>query len=256
MIANYHTHTARCGHAQGVEEEYVQAALGRGLKTLGFADHTPYIFPGDYYSDFRMRPEELPGYADTVRSLRDAYREQINIHLGVEAEYYPDLFRDTLALLRDNGVEYLLLGQHCCGNEIGNHHNALPTAQEADIKQYCHQTMEGMNTGLFTYFAHPDMFRFIGSDEVYTRYMRELCREAKGCGVPLEINLLGVEDNRHYPRRLFWEIAAEEGCPVILGCDAHRPAALAVTEPEEKALALVKELGLTLLDRVELRPIG
>jgi len=255
LIANYHTHTPRCGHAVGEEEEYVRHALKRGLKTLGFADHTPYLFPGDYYSNFRMRPEELPAYADTVRGLRDAYRGQIDVRLGVEAEYYPDLFRDTLSLLRENGVEYMLLGQHCCGNEIGFPHNNFPTDREEDIKRYCHQTMEAMNTGLFTYFAHPDMLGFTGDDGVYTRYMRELCREAKGCDMPLEINLLGVEENRKYPRRLFWEIAAEEGCAVVLGCDAHRPEALSVTAPEEKALAMVEELGLTLLAQPKMRSI-
>ena len=41
MTENYHTHTARCRHATGTEEEYVLAAIDRGLKILGFSDHTP-----------------------------------------------------------------------------------------------------------------------------------------------------------------------------------------------------------------------
>ena len=36
MIANYHTHTPRCNHAVGSEEEYVQQALKAGIKILGF----------------------------------------------------------------------------------------------------------------------------------------------------------------------------------------------------------------------------
>jgi Histidinol phosphatase and related hydrolases of the PHP family len=36
---NWHTHTSRCGHAVGTDEEYVQAAIQGGLKTLGFSDH-------------------------------------------------------------------------------------------------------------------------------------------------------------------------------------------------------------------------
>ena len=34
--ANYHTHTARCGHAIGTDEEYVQAAIQAGLKNPWF----------------------------------------------------------------------------------------------------------------------------------------------------------------------------------------------------------------------------
>ena len=59
MIANYHTHTPRCRHAQGTEEEYAQAAVNAGMEILGFSDHTPYWFPGDYYSHLRMYPNEL-----------------------------------------------------------------------------------------------------------------------------------------------------------------------------------------------------
>ena len=36
---NYHTHTSRCGHALGTDEEYVLEALGFGLTELGFSDH-------------------------------------------------------------------------------------------------------------------------------------------------------------------------------------------------------------------------
>ena len=71
MIANYHTHTHRCNHAIGREEDYVKEALKAGLKILGWADHTPYLFTGGYYSTFRMRPIQLPGYVKTIQELRE-----------------------------------------------------------------------------------------------------------------------------------------------------------------------------------------
>ena len=40
MLTNYHTHTTRCGHAEGTEEEYILTALRCGYKVLGFSDHT------------------------------------------------------------------------------------------------------------------------------------------------------------------------------------------------------------------------
>ncbi len=86
MIANYHTHTTRCRHAVGAEEDYVKNAIKRGLDILGFSDHTPQYFPGDYYSRMRMFPEELTDYCDTVRKLRQDYAGHLQIHLGAEAE--------------------------------------------------------------------------------------------------------------------------------------------------------------------------
>ena len=45
MRANYHTHTYRCNHASGTEEEYIQCALDGNIEVLGFSDHTPYFSP-------------------------------------------------------------------------------------------------------------------------------------------------------------------------------------------------------------------
>ena len=116
MIANYHTHTARCGHALGEDREYAEAAYRAGLKTLGFSDHTPhfYLDGGTGRQTIRMRPDELPGYAASVRALAEEYRGQLEILLGVEAEYYPALFARTVELLREHGVEYLILDMISC----------------------------------------------------------------------------------------------------------------------------------------------
>lgn len=255
MIANFHSHTFRCNHAFGSEEAYVEAALQKNIKLLGFSDHTPYFFPGEYYSTFRMRPEELKGYCDTVLALRKKYAGKIEIPLGLELEYYPDLLPALLPFLRDHGIEYLLLGQHLIGNEIGEHYSGHPTADGGLLRRYCHQSMEAMNTGLFTYFAHPDLFFFTGSEGVYRELMRELCREARGCGLPLEMNLLGIREGRNYPNPVFWEIAAEEGCQVILGCDAHAPEHLLEEKAEPAAREILARFGLTPMDTVALRRI-
>ena len=40
MKTNYHTHTTRCMHAVGSDEEYVLSAIKGGFQILGFSDHT------------------------------------------------------------------------------------------------------------------------------------------------------------------------------------------------------------------------
>ena len=84
---------------------------------------------------------------------------------------------------------------------------------------------------------------------------RELVRAAKESGTPLELNLLGMAARRHYPNEVFFEVAAEEGCPVILGMDAHAPQHVLKTELEEKAMEMVHRLGLNLLETVPLRSL-
>ncbi|MBR3294492.1 MAG: histidinol-phosphatase [Oscillospiraceae bacterium] len=257
MIANYHSHTTRCGHAKGTEREYVENAIRAGLQILGFSDHTPYDFFDSTPRNrpMRMMPEELPDYAQTIRALALEYREQIEIHCGVEAEYYPRYFSRTLELLRQNGVEYMILGQHSLGNEIGEPYSGRRTTEEAILARYVDQTTEALHTGLFSYFAHPDLIRYEGEDPIYEKHMRRLCRAAKETNTPLEINLLGLWEGIHYPGERFFRIAAEEGNPVILGRDAHEPEAFFDMESEERALEMVKKYGLPLLETVPLRPI-
>lgn len=255
MIANYHSHTWRCNHASGTEESYVQTALDAGMQILGFSDHSPYFFPGDYYSHFRMRPEQLKGYCETVRDLAQTYRSDIDIHLGVELEYYPKYLPRLLPFLQDHGVEYCLLGQHFLGNEIGQYPSGGPTGDETILERYCRQSMEAMHTGLFTYFAHPDLMDFRGDSKVYREHISRMCREAADCGMPLELNLLGIREGRCYPNPRFWELAAEAGCSVILGCDAHEARVLNDPTTEKKALRMLEKLGLSPLDTVPLRKI-
>lgn len=255
MIANYHSHTALCHHATGTPEEYVQAALERGLKTFGFSDHAPQWFPGSYCSTVRMLPQEFAGYCDSVRSLRETYSSQVQIPLGLEAEYYPAIFDELLLRCRDQGVDYLILGQHWTGNEENAPFVSRPPQDVSVLKGYCHQVMDAMQLGCFTYLAHPDLINFSGDEAVYEQYMRLLCREAKSTATPLELNFLGVSEGRHYPKEAFWRLAAEEGCDVIFGIDAHAPAQITDPDPEKKCLEIVEKYGLNLLDTIAFRKI-
>ena len=255
MKANYHTHTWRCNHAEGNEKQYVENALKAGLEILGFADHTPYVFPGSYYSGFRMAMEQLPGYVNTVLRLREEYAGRIEIPLGLETEYYPKHFAELLSRLRDYPMDYLILGQHFVGNEYDAPYNGLASRDESLLRQYVRQSCDAMNMGFFTYFAHPDLIHYTGDEKIYRHHMRDICREAKSCGVPLEFNLLGLAGGRHYPTFGFWELAAEEGCEVVLGRDAHSPEALLDEKTEKKALEILDSLGIRPVEKVTLRKI-
>ena len=251
MISNYHTHTKRCRHAGGEDEEYVLAALDRGLQILGFADHSPYIFPGDYYSTMRMPMNELEDYVSSVLTLREKYGDKIEIKLGLELEYYPGCFEETLQVLKEQPLDYLLLGQHALGDEKDDYLTGWPTEDEEILKRYVRQTVEGLHTGVFSCFAHPDIIKFEGAPEVYRRHMRTLIKEAKACGVPLEFNLLGLQTRRNYPNRLFWEMVAEEGADAIIGFDAHNPDVLRDTDLDGMIADWIGELPINWIDTLK-----
>lgn len=266
MTENCHTHTFRCRHAVGTEEEYIRTGIARGLKVLGFSDHSPYMFPDGYYSGFRMAVRETPGYFRTLGMLRNKYRGQIEIPIGFEVEYYPDYFEKTLDLYRRSavtlengervGCEYLILGQHFLGNEFDDpEHCMKPTRREERLALFVDTTISAMELGVFTYVAHPDLLNYTGPDAVYEKHMKRLCQAARELNVPLEINLLGLDEKRNYPRGLFFDIAAETGNTVVFGCDAHQPGNVARQDLLLKAEAFAREHHVTITEHIPLKKL-
>ena len=199
MLKNYHTHTWRCHHASGTEREYIEAAIARGFKVLGFSDHVPVPdFPNGYQSGFRMDADQAGEYVATLLKLKHAYAEDIDILIGYEAEYYPELFAEQLDFLRSFSFDYLLLGQHNIKNEYDSDRSLhTPTADCGLLREYVDQVIEGLETGAFAYLAHPDLIPFVGDDEDYAAEMSRLCVAAREMNIPLECNLLGVRDHRN-----------------------------------------------------------
>lgn len=253
MHTNLHCHTWRCNHAQPDERAYVERAIEGGMKTLGFSDHTPYP---TLHSGFRMEMGQFEDYVNTVLTLKEEYKNDIKILLGLEVEYYPALFGQLLDFLKDYPVEYMLLGQHFIGNEVGMHYSGNPTIVDGYLRMYCNQVIEAFDTGCFTYLAHPDLFYYRGDKETYQKEMKRICIAAKEKNIPLEINFLGLMDGRNYPNPLFWELAGEVGNEVIFGCDAHRPTDTWQPEAEKRAMEeFVHKYGLKLIESCELVPV-
>ena len=169
MIANYHTHTWRCMHAEGTEREYVERAIEGGLKILGFSDHTPMPYANGYVSNVKMRLNQLEGYVDTVLNLKKEYEKDIEIHLGLEVEYYPKYFKELLHITGQYPIEYFPLAQHFLGNEIDDVHSGR---RDPGIRRFWSAIVWVMPRGhadglVLPSFAHPDLLHFTGDPAVY-----------------------------------------------------------------------------------------
>ena len=258
ILANYHTHTARCHHATGTEVEYIETAIRCGYQVLGFSDHTPWRYktPG-YVSRIRMLPEELAGYVQTLNDLRVQYADRIHLHVGLEVEYFPD-YIDQLAEECDGlGVEYWVFGCHYDhSDETGIHFGR--SATELDLRHYAEHVQAGLETGRYLYLAHPDIFlsHWPKFDMAAEAASREVCETAARLNVPLEYNLAGLESHGHadgflgYTNDLFWQIAAEYPIQAIVGCDAHAPEELDVVPLLRQKQAYLRSLGIPVLNSI------
>ena len=229
----YHTHTKRCGHAYGEDEEYVLAAVENGYQELGFTDHA--MLPNIEQRGTRGSYSLLDDYVTSILSLRKKYQDQIHIYLGFEAEYDPSFAEYYRFLFQEKHFDYLILGQHYFRDEkhlcyYGN----LPTKGEA-TRRYVMDCVHALESGLYSYFAHPDLF--MCWEEEWSSRCEEaavtLLSKAKELGIPVEINmgrsrLGGWSPEKDlsqvsYPNQKFWEIAGKMGMSAFIGPDAHSP---------------------------------
>ena len=264
-LANYHSHTPRCMHATGAEEDYVREAIRLGYEILGFADHTPWPYKSDFVASMRMRIGQLDGYIEAVRALERRYADRIRVHLGLECEAFPEFYPWLEEVREEKGIDYLILGNHYDTNDERGGGYFGRCADGRRVRRYTETTIAGMESGLFVYLAHPDLFleSYPCFDADAKRACRELCEAAKRLDMPLEYNLLGKQRNARdrarggygYTTREFWEIAAETGNRAIIGVDAHAPEQLDCINLYRESRAMLKGMGIEILEVLdELEP--
>jgi histidinol-phosphatase (PHP family) len=244
---NYHTHTMRCGHAGGDDEQYVKAAIAAKYEVLGFSDHAP--FPGVIHPGDRMRMDELNGYIASITALKEKYNGIIEIKLGLEFEYFPEMeyYYQHLKTICD----YLIVGQH---NRILDAMEYNYWCDDEDVQHYASQIVAAVEHGFASIIAHPDYF-MLGRrswSPACEQAARRICDVAIRHNVPLELNTNGMRYGKQlydegkffpYPFRPFWEIIAATQAPVIFGVDAHKP--MTLMESEKFAKCLDELEGLT-----------
>ena len=209
MKANYHTHTPRCRHAVGREEEYIEKAIAEGLEVLGFSDHTPQFY-SDFVSPIRMLPEEAEEYFETAKRLKREYEGKIELYFGFETEYHPAIWDKLLALYRRLPVDYLILGQHHCDerSEIERTSAFSYSDDPEKFKKYMANITEAVRSGFFSAVAHPDVYFFVGDEDLYREECEKFIRECVRLDIPLEINLGGMRTSDIFPTKEYWFAAA------------------------------------------------
>lgn len=255
MKANYHTHTRRCRHAGGTEEEVAGAALEAGLSVLGFSDHAPFE-DRDY--GYRMPFGELEEHFQAVDALAERYRAQMTIKKALEIEYMPRYTDYYERLYTRYGADYLLLGEHFFELPGGEILNITAARDTSDYLLYARAVAEALGTGYFQILAHPDLFTInrLPWDDNCDRAADILLEAAARTGTALEFNANGYRRGVHdypegprlmYPHRRFWEKVRGTGLPVVVGSDCHDPSQL-WDWAMDRAYSRLRELGIEPLE--------
>lgn len=230
----FHTHTSRCGHAYGTDREYFETAARDGYKYLGFTDHVmlPMMSQKGTRGDYAL----FPDYVSSLNSLREEFKGQLKVLLGFECEYSKEFLPYYESLLSSKTLDYLILGQHAHYDKKANRMSYYGDMERsAALDSYVNDSIEAMETGLFKYFAHPDLIMTSMKtwDSKVEKKMAVLIEKAMEKGIVLEINMGRTRINGYkegqdvsmaeYPCLEFWKLAARMGAKAMVGVDAHSP---------------------------------
>lgn len=261
MKVNYHTHTTRCHHAIGSDEDYVRSAIEAGFDELGFSDHTPWRYGSDFVSHMRMKLDKFQDYKQSVLSLKEKYRDQISIKLGLEVEFFPQYMSWLRDFLKQEQLDYIIFGNHYYLTDEKRVYFGTACVDEQYLELYCRTCIEGMESGLYSYLCHPELFMraYPRFDHRCESVAYRICEAAKLLNIPLEYNLAGAAYNEinhvsEYPHPRFWEIAKEVGNTAIIGSDAHHFKDLANPHYWDKAQHYLDDvLQIKRIERLEFK---
>jgi len=263
ITKNYHTHTWRCKHATQDVSAYCQAALDCGLTVLGISDHT--ALPDNRWPHIRMDIDELPAYCDAVDQAGQDF-PHLTVLKSAECEYadeYDGFFRDKL--LGELKFDYLVGAAHFFpmqGEWIGSYGGADSVAS---LNAYARYFVKSMESGLFAFMAHPDLFgnSYLSWDNNTVAASHDMLTAAAELKMPLEINGYGLRKPKiqtpegercMYPWKPFWEMAADYDIEFIVNSDAHRPQDVNANLDEAASIGLA--LGLSIADLSHLEQAG
>ncbi len=204
ITADLHTHTA-FSHGKGTPEENILTAISLGLKKIAICDHSyRHIFYGI---------RKMDEYVETVLSLKEKYKDKIEVLLGIEANLCGMNGEFDLPQKYENDFDIVILGFH---------KGFLPTDFKSAIQLGLSRESEklkekhtlafekALSTGKINILAHPGYA--ISTDKL------KLAKICEKYGVLYEINNkhpdLTAEDLK--------SIAEATKVNFVLSSDAHK----------------------------------
>nr|WP_320011722.1 histidinol-phosphatase [uncultured Desulfobulbus sp.] len=231
-----HIHTRLCNHAEGEMEEYVQAAINRGLRTMCFLEHLETKI--NYQPSCWLEDETFVTYFAEGARLKELYRDQIEIRLGVEMGFNPLAVEVIQQRLQRFPIERIGLSCHF-HLHAGRHLNLLSRRRQSlDILEelgaedvlttYLNTLTQAVATVDCDVLCHLDAALRHLPGITFTQEHKEqiglLLDTLKRKNRALEINTSGFDyRGSAFPAPWIITEALKREIPLQAGSDAHRP---------------------------------
>ena len=274
---NFHSHTNYCdGSAE--PELYVVEAIRQGFKAYGFSAHSPIPIP----NNFALTDETIRPYCNEIERLKEKYKGQIDIFLGMEADFISGLSTPFNDFRTQFNLDYIIGSVHIVKSLEGDtwfidgpvresYDDGLKRFFNDDIRlavtSFYHQTNRMLETEHFEIIGHFDKITMHNQNRFFTsveQWYRDLVLETiaviKEKGVVVEINSRGLYKKRSadfFPETFILKHLHDNKIPVMINSDAHAPHEISLLCHE--AVVALKKAGFkehAIMDRGEVRMVG
>ena len=239
---DYHMHT-RLSDGKNSHEEMVEAAMEKGYSEIGFTDHFCIRQP----CTWAMGAEGLEPMVKQLITLREKYRDQIRILIGVEVDYFPDREAEIARELEKYPFDYVLGSVHFLDdwNYDSDRSRYVEYTNDYLYERYFGELQKAASSGLFDTMAHPDLIKKfrIWPDRNPNGLYTETARRFAQSGVTFELNTSGIDRpcGEFFPGKELLTAFRQENVPVTLGSDSHQSAQIG--RYFDDARKMLRELG-------------
>lgn len=236
-LKDLHIHTGYCKHAVGSMEDYVIAALERGLEEIGFLAHAEAGI--EHPRDPRilwLENGDYRAYWEEGNELKARYGNSIRISLGLEVGLNPHAIGELEHIILQYPWDRIGLSYHHLPDRDGHlnicSRQSVSRIREVDnlqfTKTYYRDLRDHISALKPHMLCHLDVVRKhmqdFSADSDVRRLIGELLAEMKKHAVLLEVNTAGYDTvGAPYPAPWIIREAVELGIDLILNSDSHAP---------------------------------
>lgn len=247
ILYDTHMHTPLCKHAKGTPGDYAAHAEKRGLKGIIVTCHNPG--PDMAFSNrVRMNPDQFDEYVQMVQQAQDEWAGRVDVRLGLECDFLPDMIPFLTDLLARADFHHILGSVH---PQLPYYRERYDNGRAVDFfATYYDILAQAAESGLFNTLSHPDLVKNTYSDQwqLDEDTLETICASLDriaAAGTAMELNTSGLHKRirEMNPAPAILREMRVRNIPVVIGSDAHEPKRVAAEF--EDALDLLTSSGYT-----------
>ncbi len=242
-LSDLHMHTAY-SDGKGSAEEMILSAIDKGMKKIAITDHMPLPFPDPCAVDM----DRLNDYRAEVKRLKYEYEMQIDVQLGLEIDFIPQL-QPWIQDIVDLGWDYLITSVHFLFGKVEGKPQIFDSSQidpfvkllrenyQGDAQTMCEEFYKTVQKGAAmipgSTIGHFDRIKlhnrgnnyFEETSTSYRKLVEETLIAVQAARCRIEINTSGFDRavKDCYPSLWIIELCKSMNIPIVLGSDSHHP---------------------------------